>query len=718
MRKHIYLLLIGLFVSAGFAADGDLDTSFGPGGFVNENFQGLSARHNSVVVQPDGKILAAGNSLNISNFTNDFAIVRYNPDGTLDTSFGTGGRRYADVGGRNDIMPTLLLQPDGKIVLVGVSKNELDRNITSIFRFNADGTSDTNFGTGGVALGSFTTSGTRGDTPSDALLQPDGKLVVAGAWHGTAFCVARFNANGAVDSNFGTGGNLCATTAPAGTGLMNSLALQPDGKLVVSAKFATSFTAPFDFIVFRFNADGTQDTSFDGDGYAITDFNAGYDDALSVHVLPDGKILAAGRVGQSTGTVYNFGLARYTATGALDASFDGDGKATAFPENTAGSEDYSSVLLASGKIVVGRYRKQASPGISTEGQIARFNPDGSVDASFGAGGQVVNAALKEIWDLAVQPDGKLVAVGWNQTNFSITARFLNTDSAPPVNNAALRIADFDGDGRTDASVFRSGTWFINPSSAPSLTAPNGFYGVQWGLASDKLAPADYDGDGKSDIAVWRESEANFYILNSSNGAVRVENFGLAGDVLTVGDWDGDGKADPAVYRDGAQSYFFYRGSLDNPSGNITYLPWGTAGDKAVRGDFDGDRKLDAAVYRASDQTWYIRRSSDNQAAYRVFGLAADKRVSGDFDGDGKTDICVFRDGTWYILQSSDNQIRYQNWGLASDTLAAGDYDGDGKTDIAVWRSGVYYILNSANGAVSYRYFGSNGDAAVASAFVQ
>jgi hypothetical protein len=275
--------------------------------------------------------------------------------------------------------------------------------------------------------------------------------------------------------------------------------------------------------------------------------------------------------------------------------------------------------------------------------------------------------------------------------------------------------DFDADGRADLAVFRpsGAAWFINPSSSP-----NNFHTAQFGAASDKLAPADYDGDGKTDLAVWRETEANFYILNSSNGAVRVENFGLAGDVLTVGDWDGDGKADLSTYRDGAQSYFFYRGSLGNPSGNITYLPWGVGGDKPLRGDFDGDGRQDAAVYRASNQTWYIRHSSDGQAVYRYFGLATDRFVPADFDGDGRTDVAVFRpsNSIWYILRSSNGEVIYRQFGLAADVPAPADYDGDGLTDIAVFRNGAWFILQSSSGQVQYPQFGQSGDLPAASAF--
>jgi hypothetical protein len=277
--------------------------------------------------------------------------------------------------------------------------------------------------------------------------------------------------------------------------------------------------------------------------------------------------------------------------------------------------------------------------------------------------------------------------------------------------------DFDDDVKADLSVFRPAIdpavsdFYIRRSSDNTLQA------LSWGLPGDRLAPADYDGDGKTDVAVWRETEGSFYILNSSNNSVRVENFGLAGDVLTVGDYDGDGKADLATYRDGAQSYFFYRGSLNNPAGNVTYLPFGISGDKPMRGDFDGDGKQDAAVFRASNATWYIRNSSDNSVRYDNWGLATDKFVPADYDADGKTDLAVFRGGVWYIKQSTNNQPRYENFGLSTDTLVPADYDNDGKADIAVFRSGVWYIKQSITGNVSFINFGLSGDNAVPNAFI-
>jgi hypothetical protein len=272
--------------------------------------------------------------------------------------------------------------------------------------------------------------------------------------------------------------------------------------------------------------------------------------------------------------------------------------------------------------------------------------------------------------------------------------------------------DFDGDGRADLGVFRpldpnGPTWYIMQSGN------NQFRGVRWGLPSDTIVPQDFDGDNKTDIAVWRPSPTEFWILQSSNFTVRSENFGLAGDNPSVtADFDGDGKADPAVYRNGAspgaQSYFYYRGSLNNPNGNITFIPWGVNGDKPLRGDFDGDGKADPTVFRPSNQMWYIFESRTNTLRAEFWGLATDTFVPADYDGDGRTDLAVWRNGAWHIRQSSNDFYKVLLWGIINDKPIPADFDGDGRVDIAIFRNGIWYIFQS-NGGIRIAAFGLGGD---------
>ena len=273
-------------------------------------------------------------------------------------------------------------------------------------------------------------------------------------------------------------------------------------------------------------------------------------------------------------------------------------------------------------------------------------------------------------------------------------------------------SDFDGDGRSDISVFRpsDGIWYLLRSTA-------GFSAVQWGLSDDKLVAADYDGDLKSDLAVWRETDGAFYVLNSFDATVRIENLGAAGDVPTGGDFDRDGKADAAVYRPGDQSFFYYRASMGNPQGDVTSIPWGTTGDKPVVGDYDGDARSDVAVFRPSDNTWYIRRTSNGELLTAFFGAATDTLVPADYDGDGKTDIAVFRSGTWYMLRSALGFAAFQ-WGMDQDIPTPADYDGDGRADPTIFRNGVWWILKSGTGAAEAHSFGTATDKPIPAAYVR
>ena len=722
----IVLLSIIAFTVNIFAADGDLDPSFDGDGIVivNQNSTAFAEELTDSIVQPDGKIVVVGIELDNSSGSNQsqFLLYRLNLDGSLDSGFGTGGRMTVALSALNlNVVngPRVVIQLDGKI-LIGGTENA---GKLILARLNPNGSPDQTFdGDGRVEATGFAGFGALALDSQTGKIYAGGKgILLTPPQFPGAFTINRFNLNGSPDTTFDGDGRVQTSLGidPSNNGNnVNDLAIQSDGKIVAVGEVSV-VEGRRDFAVLRYTANGALDTSFDGDGYVTTSFSNESASAHAIALQTDGKIVITGKPQLSSA---NINIIRYTPNGALDTAFGTGGRAL----NIGSTGNFSSIAIqGDGKILFAGNKLVLNPTSQLVFFVGRLTAGGVLDTTFSDDGSTTTLVGNDAQprSIALQPDGKIVVSGIttssNQTTSKkfLVVRYLNTPGSPTVANPALRIADFDGDGKTDASVFRNGTWFINPSTAPSL-APSGFYGVQFGLATDKLAPADYDGDGKTDIALWRESERNFYILNSSNGVVRVENFGLVGDVLTVGDYDGDGKADLSTYREGVQSTFYYRGSLNNPNGNITFVLWGTTGDKAVRGDFDGDGKLDAAVYRGSNQIWYIRNSSTGQATYTTFGSSSDKRISGDFDGDGKTDICVFRDGVWYILQSSNSQIRYQNWGLNTDTIAAGDYDGDGKTDVAVWRNGIYYILQTTNSQADYRYFGTTGDTPIASAFVR
>ncbi|MBP9664959.1 MAG: VCBS repeat-containing protein, partial [Pyrinomonadaceae bacterium] len=249
-----------------------------------------------------------------------------------------------------------------------------------------------------------------------------------------------------------------------------------------------------------------------------------------------------------------------------------------------------------------------------------------------------------------------------------------------------RTFDYDGDGKTDFSVFRpsSGAWYLQRSTA-------GFQGLQFGADGDKLTPADYDGDGKTDIAVYRPSSGTWYILNSSNGTVSYPVFGIAEDLPAPGDYDGDGKADITVFRPSQGTWY-----RTNSSNGTTFgMQFGANGDVPTVGDFDGDGKHDLGIFRPSVGDWYNIRSSNGSVFGERFGQTGDRIAPADYDGDGKTDIAIYRPSTglWVVRKSATATYSYEVFGLPADVPISGDYDGDGKADIGVWRpsDGTWYI---------------------------
>ncbi len=280
-------------------------------------------------------------------------------------------------------------------------------------------------------------------------------------------------------------------------------------------------------------------------------------------------------------------------------------------------------------------------------------------------------------------------------------------SSGPTACRFQRRADFDGDGKSDVSVFRpdNGFWYL-------LNSSSGFTGLQFGISTDRIVPADYDGDGKTDIAVWR-TDGTWYMQRSRDGFNSVQ-FGSAGDVPMPADFDGDGKAELVVFRPSNGTWY----TLNLVNGAFNAVQFGSAEDKPVVGDYDGDCKADYAVYRPSNGVWYMLRSRDGFTAVQ-FGNASDRPVVGDYDGDGKSDVAIFRpsESNWYLLRSTQG-FGVIPFGSPGDIPAPADYDGDDKTDVAVFRpnGGNWYQLRSSQGFYAVQ-FGASGDRPVPGAYV-
>ncbi len=357
------------FTLVRYNTDGTLDPAFGKGGIVKTSLRCGDDHTSAVAIQPDGKIVMAGSSNNGSG--NDFAVLRYNINGTLDPAFGKAGIVVTSIRDGNDNASGVAIQADGKIVVAGSSNNG-SNNDFAIIRYNANGTLDLAFGKGGIVL----TSIRSGDDQVTALaIQTDGKIVVAG-FSNTDFALVRYNSNGTLDAAFGKGGEVI-TSIQNGEDEASSIAIQTDGKIVVAGSSNNGLN--FDFAIVRYNANGTLDPSFGKGGMVTTFIQDGDDKASSVSIQADGKIVAAGS--SNNGSTFDFALIRYNANGTLDPSF-GEGGKVVTSVRRGDNRANSVVIQIDGKIVAAG---NSNNGSNNDFTIIRYNENGKFDTAFGTG---------------------------------------------------------------------------------------------------------------------------------------------------------------------------------------------------------------------------------------------------------------------------------------------------------------------------------------------
>lgn len=396
------------------AAPGDLDGSFGAGGTVVTPISpGVSHElADGMALQADGKIVVVGFAVMPGG--NVFLVTRYNPDGSLDTTFDGDGKVTTGFGAGGSYAYAVVIQPDGKILVVGNADTPSSTNDFGLARYNVDGSLDTSFGIGGKVTTNFGSY----DFAADVALQTDGRIVAAGWANSSRFGVARYNADGSLDASFDGDGMVMTDIGERGAWLQ-ALAIQPDGRIVVAGCTRDwGGNNCDDFALARYNVDGGLDTTFGSSGIVITTIGTGTGDGVgSVLIQPDGRIVAVGISDSHDATGEDVALARYYADGSLDASFGAGGiVVTTLSPGADGAMD--AVLQPNGKIVaIGLADMGAETGFDFA--LVRYNPNGSLDTTFDNDGivttDVAGANTDAAFAGALQPDGKIVAAGWVAT---------------------------------------------------------------------------------------------------------------------------------------------------------------------------------------------------------------------------------------------------------------------------------------------------------------
>jgi uncharacterized delta-60 repeat protein len=635
-----FTLLIS--VAPAYPQAGAFDFTFNSSGYRYDGFSGGFDDLRAIALQPDGKIVAAGRTDNVVGSGTDFALVRYNADGSLDTTFGGGDGKVTTAvgpGSNQDIAYAVAIQPDGKIVAAGSSQLSATGIDFALVRYNADGSLDTTFDEDGRVTTSIGPT-TNQDAAHAVALQADGRIIAAGFAGGFAtgvdLAVARFNLDGSLDTTFDVDGKATTALGPStATDIANAIAVQSDGK-IVAAGFANAIAGSgTDFALVRYNADGTLDAAFDGDGRVTTAVGpaTSSDLAQAILIQSDGKIVAGG---QAAGSGTDFGLVRYTSSGALDATFDTDGRVTtAIGPTTNVDVAYALAMQPDGKIVAAGYAN----GIGSTGAdfvVVRYNINGSLDSSFDTDGKAsttiaTSAGADVAYAVAIQPDGKIVAAGagggiaGTGSDFALV-RFTSSGALDTT---------FDSDGKVTTDIG-------NATSKSTAVA------VQ---ADGKMVSAGYVQNPSTglDFAVIRYNVDGSLDTTFDGDGKATTSFSVGSDAANAVAIQADGKIMAAGYAPGGSS-----------SPDFALVRYNT--DGSLDTTFDGDGKVitDVGTAFGNDVAYAISIQADGKivvAGHASTGTWWDMAVVR-YNADGSLDTSFDGDGRAIVDIGSNNDIAY------------------------------------------------------------